>query len=121
MIMHVEEIYNQEADLVPKELPVLIYPDPTLHIECEDITRFDDESNLHLTQLFGDLTLTMVRNNGIGISAPQVGILANMIVILAQQPDQNKPEPFGLMKLGARGRGIVKSEKSEINNLSPNP
>lgn len=92
--MKIEDIYDIETDLVPKELPILIYPNPNLHMESEDIIRFDDDENFHLTQLFGDLALTMVRNNGIGISAPQVGILANMLVVLAELPGYSKPEPI---------------------------
>ena len=95
--MTVEDIYDREVDLVPRELELLIYPDPLLHCESIPITRFDDEENQHLTQLLADMTLTMVKNNGIGISAPQVGYLARMLVILAQQPDKEHPEPFALI------------------------
>ena len=95
--MTVDDIYEREVDLVPKELPILTYPDRRLHQLSYPITRFDDEENQHLTQLLGDLTLTMVNNNGIGISAPQVNIHARMLVILAQQPDKDHPEPFCLI------------------------
>lgn len=58
-------------------LPILVWPNPKLHQQCEDVTKFDDE----LGQLIMDMFLTMDTNNGIGLAAPQVGVLKNIITL----------------------------------------
>jgi len=95
--MSLDKIYERQTDVPPSELPILTYPNELLHKEAENIIRFDDEDNHHLTQLFADMSLTMINNRGIGLAAPQVGILANMLVILAQQEGKHMPEPYALI------------------------
>lgn len=95
--MDTDAIYNKNVDLVPHELPIIVWPDKRLHNKCKDITGFDDENDKFLTQLFLDMSLTMIKNQGFGIAAPQVAIMANFIVILYQFPGTDKPKPLALI------------------------
>jgi len=95
--MNLSKIYEREVDLVPSEMKIHVYPDPILHQRCEDVVIFDDDNDQFLSQLFVDMALTMVNNQGIGIAAPQVGISANFIVLLVQNPGAEKPEPIALV------------------------
>ena len=61
----------------PTILPILIWPDELLTKQCEDVTEFNDELNKTIINLF----TTVKANKGIGLAAPQVGILSNIIVI----------------------------------------
>lgn len=92
--MSVNKIYERTVDLNPHEMKIYTYPDPILHKKCEDVTRFDTEEEHYLSQLFIDMALTAINNLGIGIAAPQVGILANIIVLVYQNPGDEKPEPL---------------------------
>ncbi len=80
--MSVDDIYEREVDLKPHKLEVITWPDERLNMECQDITGFDDKDSRFLEQLKMDMVHTMVENNGVGLAAPQVGILANFIVLL---------------------------------------
>jgi peptide deformylase len=50
-------------------LPIRLFPDPVLRIECEPVTSFDNE----LARLIEDMVETMYAAPGIGLAAPQVG------------------------------------------------
>ena len=51
--------------------------DPCLNKKCREVEKFD--SKLHV--LLDDMTETMTRANGVGLAAPQVGILRRVVVI----------------------------------------
>lgn len=57
--------------------PILTYPNELLHKMAEPVTEFDDE----LGQLVMDMFLTMDTNSGIGLAAPQVGVLKRVITL----------------------------------------
>ncbi|MBX9630758.1 MAG: peptide deformylase [Burkholderiales bacterium] len=59
------------------QLPILQYPDPRLHIVAAPVTRFDDE----LQRLVRDMAETMYAAPGVGLSATQVDIHRQVIVI----------------------------------------
>lgn len=63
--------------LVPHILPIITWPDERLNIICENITTFDR----WVEQLALDMFATMQAEAGVGLAAPQVGILANIITI----------------------------------------
>lgn len=71
------DILKAPKQLTPNILPILIWPDERLNQVCENITTFDD----WLKQVSLDMFATMKYNNGVGLAAPQVGILANVITI----------------------------------------
>ncbi len=53
------------------------YGDPVLETKAEPVTAFDGE----LRQLAADMFETMYANKGIGLAAPQVGVLKRLTVI----------------------------------------
>lgn len=59
------------------------YPDPILHQKAESVTKFDDELRLFLD----DMLETMYADHGAGLAAPQVGVSKRMIVLDAEQKE----------------------------------
>ncbi len=65
-------------DYQPKLLPILKWPDDErLHEKSVDVQNFDDA----LWELAQDMLHTMKTANGVGLAAPQVGVLSNIIAI----------------------------------------
>lgn len=56
---------------------ILHYPEPLLKQQSEPVTVFDDE----LRQLAQDMAETMYDAPGVGLAAPQIGVLKRLIVI----------------------------------------
>ncbi len=57
---------------------ILQKDDPALHKVCHPITKFDAK----LAGLLGDMTDTLKQSGGLGLAAPQIGILRRVCVIL---------------------------------------
>lgn len=58
-------------------LPILKYPDPRLREKSQNVTEFGND----LKKFTADMLETMYAESGIGLAAPQVGKLWNMLVI----------------------------------------
>jgi len=71
------DVLGVPPELVPKILPLEYWPSNILHETCEDVVEFDTD----LKQLIYDMAYTMHRRNGIGLAAPQVGKLLNIIIV----------------------------------------
>ena len=56
---------------------ILTDKDPALHKVCKPVTAFD--SKLH--QLLDDMAETLVDSGGVGLAAPQVGILRRVFLV----------------------------------------
>ncbi len=56
---------------------ILKFGDPVLRLKCDEVTVFDEE----LGALLDDMYETMRDADGIGLAAPQVGILKRVVVI----------------------------------------
>ena len=56
---------------------ILILPDKLLREKSKDVPRVSDETR----QIFDDMLETMKLANGIGLAAPQIGILQKLVVI----------------------------------------
>ena len=56
---------------------ILTYQDPALHKVCKPVVKFD----LRLHKLLDDMTATLAQANGVGLAAPQVGILRRVVVV----------------------------------------
>ena len=56
---------------------ILTDKEPALHKVCKPVTAFD--SKLH--KLLDDMCETLVDSNGVGLAAPQVGILRRVVVV----------------------------------------
>lgn len=58
-------------------LSIIKVPDPILRIKSDPVTVFDDT----LKSLIADMIDTMHQHKGVGLAAPQVGILKQLIVV----------------------------------------
>lgn len=56
---------------------ILTEEDPTLHKVCRPVTKFDT----HLHELLDDMAETLEEARGVGLAAPQVGILRRVVVV----------------------------------------
>ncbi len=56
---------------------ILTAEEPALHKVCRSVTKFDDK----LHTLLDDMAETVVEACGVGLAAPQVGILRRVVVI----------------------------------------
>lgn len=66
-------------------LDIRIYPDPVLKQQAAPVTEFDSK----LERLLRDMADTMYDADGIGLAAPQVGILQQIAVIdVSEKRDQ---------------------------------
>jgi len=70
-------------------LPVIIAPDPRLKQISAPIDRVDDD----IRRLMDDMLDTMYLAPGVGLAAPQVGVLKRIIVVDAA-PDKSEPQPY---------------------------
>ena len=57
---------------------ILQKDDPALHKVCHPITKFDAKR----AGLLGDMTDTLKQSGGLGLAAPQIGILRRVCVVL---------------------------------------
>ena len=57
---------------------ILQKEDPALHKKCHPITKFDGK----LTGLLSDLTDTLKDAGGLGLAAPQIGILRRVVIVM---------------------------------------
>ena len=56
---------------------IVTLPNPILREKCRVVDKFDE----NLAQLLDDMTETMFKANGVGLAAPQVGILKRVAVV----------------------------------------
>ena len=68
--------------------PILIHPDPRLKKKCAELLGVDAD----LRRLAEDMLETMYDAPGVGLAAPQVGILKRLFVIDVA-PKETTPEP----------------------------
>lgn len=62
--------------------------DETLQKRCRPVTAFDQK----LHDLLDDMAETMCQANGVGLAAPQVGILRRAVVVLETNVDEDEDE-----------------------------
>ncbi len=78
---------------------ILTQDDPALSKVCHQVTKFDDK----LADLLDDLKETLAEANGVGLAAPQVGILRRAVIVV---PDPESDEMIELVNpeiLGQEG------------------
>ena len=73
------------------KLPILTAPDPRLKKISTPVDKVDDE----IRQLMDDMLETMYVAPGIGLAAPQVGVLKRVIVVDVAGEDE-EPQPMKL-------------------------
>jgi len=69
--------------------PIITIPDPVLRKEAAPVERVDDD----LRRLMDDMLATMYDAPGVGLAAPQIGILRRVIVMDAAR-DDDAPDPL---------------------------
>ena len=70
---------------------ILIHPDPRLKKPCDPIA----EVTVEISKLAADMLETMYEAPGIGLAAPQVGVMKRLIVMDCIK--QGTPEPMALL------------------------
>jgi peptide deformylase len=70
-------------------LPIIVAPDPRLKQVAKPVDKVDAE----VRRLMDDMLETMYKAPGIGLAAPQVGVLKRVIVIDIAREDE-KPQPL---------------------------
>ena len=73
-------------------LPVIVAPDPRLKQISAPVERVDDD----LRRLMDDMIETMYRAPGVGLAAPQVGVLKRVIVVDITNKDETR-RPYCLV------------------------
>ena len=63
---------------------ILTIGDATLKKKCRPVTEFNE----HLHTLLDDMTQTLIESGGVGLAAPQVGVLRRVVLVL----ETNVPE-----------------------------
>jgi peptide deformylase len=72
---------------------ILIHPDPRLKKACPPVTEITDD----LRQAAEDMLETMYDAPGVGLAAPQVGLLARMFVMDCVKDPEAAPRPLVLI------------------------
>ncbi|WP_299142674.1 peptide deformylase [uncultured Tateyamaria sp.] len=70
--------------------PIILHPDPRLKKSSAPVTDLSDD----LRQLADDMLETMYDAPGIGLAAPQVGVLDRLIVLDCVKLDTEAPRPL---------------------------
>lgn len=70
--------------------PILLHPNPKLKKVCEPVVTIDDA----LINLSADMLDTMYHAPGIGLAAPQIGILSRIIVMDCEKEEVAKRKPI---------------------------
>lgn len=65
---------------------ILTVGDEMLKKKCRPVTEFND----HLATLLDDMTQTLLDSGGVGLAAPQIGVLRRVVVLLDinQEPEE---------------------------------
>ena len=88
-------------------LPIIIAPDPRLAKPAKPVAKVDDS----VRRLMADMLDTMYQAPGIGLAAPQVGVLKRVIVVdCAKSGDP--PQPYKM----ANPEILWQSEELLVNN-----
>ena len=72
--------------------PILIHPDPRLKKVCDPVEGVDGA----VQALMADMLQTMYDAPGIGLAAPQIGVLARVVVMDCAKGEDEEPEPVCL-------------------------
>ncbi|MGB0330356.1 MAG: peptide deformylase [Planctomycetota bacterium] len=71
----------------PRSFEVVLFPDPVLRKEAEEVSSFDDD----LRSIVDGMFARMFESHGVGLAAPQVG-LSRRIFVLNDEGDAEKPD-----------------------------
>jgi len=77
-------------------LPIKIYPNKILRKKCKEVKKITEIEK----KLIKDMFETMYKNNGVGLAAPQVGVLKRIIVVDVGQGAISLINPKIVKKIG---------------------
>ena len=69
---------------------IILHPDPRLKKLCDPVPDLTDE----LRALADDMLQTMYDAPGVGLAAPQVGVLQRLVVLDCVKDENDKPRPL---------------------------
>ena len=72
------------------KLPIILHPDPRLKKKSAAVPDLNDD----LRTLADNMLETMYHAPGIGLAAPQIGVLSRLIVLDCETGDDAKPRPL---------------------------
>jgi len=67
---------------------ILTQEEPALYKKCRPVTEF----NARLHQLLDDMRETLVKAEGVGLAAPQVGVLRRAVLVVETNVDEEEDE-----------------------------
>ena len=67
---------------------ILTQEEPRLYKKCRPVTEFNER----LHQLLDDMAETLADANGVGLAAPQVGVLRRAVLVLETNVPEGEPE-----------------------------
>ena len=73
--------------------PILIHPDPRLKKTCDPVARITPD----IETLAADMLATMYEAPGVGLAAPQIGVLSRVFVMDATRDPQAPRQPMVLI------------------------
>lgn len=73
--------------------PILIHPDPRLKKICDPVGQITDD----LRRLADDMLATMYDAPGIGLAAPQVGVVRRLIVLDCNKESDGARRPVAMV------------------------
>ena len=73
--------------------PILIHPDPRLKMAAKPVVAVTDD----LRRLADDMLETMYDAPGIGLAAPQIGVLTRLLVMDCVKAENEAPRPLVMM------------------------
>ncbi|HXS41221.1 MAG TPA: peptide deformylase [Stellaceae bacterium] len=88
-------------------LPIITAPDSRLNRRAQRVEKVDDS----VRRLMDDMLETMYQAPGIGLAAPQVGVLKRIIVVDCAKADE-KPQPYKI----ANPEILWRSTEMLVNN-----
>ena len=96
---------------------VLQVGDPILRKKCEKVTRFDEE----LDGLLDDLKDTVLKEEGAGLAAPQIGVSLRVFVVNVDEVILNSSIPYSSgRRANRRGRkGVSPSAARRAPSSAP--
>jgi peptide deformylase len=87
--------------------PILTFPDPVLKQKAAPVTIINDE----IRQLASDMAETMYDAPGVGLAAPQVGVLQRLILIDVAAKDEAPQLITAINPVIVQGEGEVYEEE----------
>lgn len=72
---------------------VLVHPDPILRELAPQVDKITDDTRAQIAKMID----TMYAAEGIGLAAPQIGILNRVIVVDTARREQSAPNPIGMI------------------------